>query len=175
MNWYNSTIKMRASDDLVGSDEFRAMLTNFEGVRLKAYRDSVGVLTIGYGSTGDVREGDTITMERAEELLAEDVSRFEVYVNEFVTVPLTQYQFDAILSFTFNLGQGTLSRSTLLKRLNDGKYDDVPDQIRRYHYAGGKDCHLPSSNCYGIVRRREAEAVMFSGGNWKGAVTNGSR
>lgn len=173
MNWYENTVKMRASDDLLGSREFREMLTNFEGVSLVAYQDSVGVWTIGFGSTKGVRKGDKITMERAEELLAEDVKRFEVHVNEMVEVPLTQYQFDALLSFTFNLGQGTLSRSTLLKKLNEGLYEDVPDQILRYHYAGGKDCHLPSSNCYGIVRRRKAEAVMFSGGNWKGVALNG--
>ena len=130
------------------------LIKSFEGLRLSAYKDVVGVVTIGYGTTSGVKMGDTITKERAEELLREDVKRLEGYVDRLVKVPLTQGQFDALVSFTYNLGPGALEKSTLLDQLNRGDYDSAAEQFWRWVKAGGKT--LP-----GLVRRRAAERALF--------------
>ena len=115
------------------------LIKNFEGLELKAYKDSVGILTIGYGSTGShVKSGMTITAEQAEELLKQDVSRFEKGVNDLVKVSLTQNQFDALVSFSFNLGLGNLKSSTLLKKLNASDYTGAVNEFLRWNRAGGK-------------------------------------
>src|SRR5687767_5253585 len=109
-----------------------ALLKEFEGLRTYAYRDPVGVLTIGYGSTGaHVKKGMIITTNEAEALLKKDLERFEKRVNDLVKVPLTQHQFDALVSWDFNTG--ALDKSTLLKRLNDGDYALIPDELRRWN------------------------------------------
>ncbi len=132
-----------------------ALITHFEGLRLIAYQDSVGVWTIGYGHTGpDVKPGLTITRQNAETLLANDLTRFEHGVQRLVTVPLNQNQFDALVSFSYNLGLGSLQQSTLLKKLNAGDYPGAAAQFPRWNKAGGKV--LP-----GLVARREAEATLF--------------
>jgi len=100
--------------------------------------------------------GDTITKERAEELLREDVKRFEGYVDRLVKVPLTQGQYDALVSFVYNLGPGALERSTLLDQLNRGDYDSAAEQFGRWVFAGGK-------TLAGLVRRRAAERALFEG------------
>jgi len=100
--------------------------------------------------------GDTITKEGAEELLREDVKRFEGYVDRLVKVPLTQGQFDALVSFTYNLGPGALEKSTLLDQLNRGDYDSAAEQFGRWVKAGGK-------TLAGLVRRRAAERALFEG------------
>jgi lysozyme len=89
-----------------------------------------------------------------ERLLAEDLVEFEEYVDTLVKVPLTQNQFDALVSWTFNLGPGNLQESTLLKKLNQGLYAEVPTEIRRWNKAGGEVLD-------GLVRRREAEVSLF--------------
>ena len=99
------------------SNEGLSIIKHFEGMRLIAYRDAVNVLTIGYGHTGpDVTEGMKITEEQAEDLLRKDVERFEVGT-EGLTAPvtLTQNEFDALVSFSYNVGLGALGESTLLK------------------------------------------------------------
>jgi len=139
------------------SDKGLSLIKEFEGCKLTAYKDIVGVLTIGYGSTGThVKEGMTISQERAEALLREDVLRFEQCVNKLVKVELTQNQFDALVSFAFNLGCGNLGSSTLLKKLNARDYQGAADQILRWNRAGGKIVN-------GLVRRREAERTLFLG------------
>ena len=132
------------------------LIKSFEGLRLSAYKDVVGVVTIGYGTTSGVKMGDTITKERAEELLREDVKRFEGYVDRLVKVPLTQGMFDALVSFTYNLGPGALEKSTLLDQLNLGDYDGAAEQFDRWTKAGGKVLS-------GLVRRRAAERALFEG------------
>ena len=92
-------------------------------------------------------------------LLLEDVEVFEKAVNELVEVPLEQNQFDSLISWTFNLGPTNLKNSTLLKVLNNKNYDEVPTQIKRWNKAGGKVLQ-------GLVRRREAEALLFQGKDW---------
>ena len=136
------------------------LIKHFEGCELKAYWCPAGVLTIGYGHTADVEEGDEIEQGDADKLLEADLEEFEHYVLQLVDPELTQNQFDAIVAWTFNLGPGTLKESTLLKRLNERDFDDVPYQIRRWTKAGGKE--LP-----GLVRRREAEALLFQGEDWR--------
>lgn len=133
------------------------LIKAFEGLELKAYKDSVGILTIGYGSTGShVRPGMVITKEQAEELLKQDVSRFEGGVNDVVKVPLTQNQFDALVSFSFNLGLGNLKSSTLLRKLNASDYYGAANEFLRWNKAGGKVLN-------GLTRRRQAEKDMFEG------------
>lgn len=127
-----------------------------EGLRLTAYRDSVGVLTIGYGSTGGIKPGQTITPDQAEAMLVDDLDEAAEAVRQLVTVPLTQGQFDALCSFVFNLGAGRLRDSTLLRLLNQGKYGEAAAQFRFWVMAGGKP--LP-----GLVKRRAAERALFEG------------
>ena len=132
------------------------LIKSFEGLRLSAYKDVVGVVTIGYGTTSGVKMGDTITKERAEDLLRADVKRFEDQVLRLVKVPLTQGQFDALVSFTYNLGAANLGNSTLLRLLNAGDYKGAAAQFDRWTKAGGKE--LP-----GLVKRRAAERALFEG------------
>jgi len=141
------------------SQEGLALIKKFEGCRLKAYRCSANVLTIGYGHTGGVKEDDTISQPEADELLKEDIAKFEEYVNDNVIVELKQYQFDALVAWTFNLGPGNLRESTMLKKLNDSDYASVPSEMKRWNKAGGKTLD-------GLIRRRNAEALLFQSKEW---------
>jgi len=131
----------------------------YEGLELEAYKCAAGVLTIGYGWTHDVKEGDTITEERAEELLKEGIVQYENAVHDLVDVPLEQHQFDALVSWVYNLGKANLAASTLLKKVNAQEFDEVPDQIRRWNKAGGKVLE-------GLTKRRESEAKLWSTGEF---------
>ncbi len=130
-------------------------LKEFEGFRRDAYRDAAGVLTIGYGHTGkDVRQGDRISEYGAEQLLMADVGEHEAAVRR-LRVARTQGQFDALVSFAFNLGIGRLHRSTLLKTIRcGGSKAQITREFKRWVYAGDKP--LP-----GLVKRREWEASRF--------------
>ena len=131
------------------------LIKQFEGCRLKAYQDSVGVWTIGYGHTEGVSEGMEISEHQAEIMLSSDLVKYAKYIDEYVTTALNQNQFDALTSWVYNLGPGNLRSSTMLKVLNEGSYNDVPYQIKRWNKAGGKVLK-------GLVRRREAEAKLFA-------------
>ena len=141
------------------SAEGLALIKKFEGCELEAYQDAVGVWTIGYGHIKGVKEGMTITKEQAEEMLLEELVEYENYVLEAVNHQLDQCMFDALVSWTYNLGPSNLNASTMLKVLNAGDYDGVPEQIKRWNKAGGKVIT-------GLVRRREAEALLFEGKDW---------
>ncbi|WP_397321946.1 lysozyme [Pantoea agglomerans] len=130
------------------------LVKRFEGLELKAYRDSVGILTIGYGHTHAVKAGDIITGEQADAFLREDLQVAELTVNTNVKVKLTQGQFDALVSFVFNLGSGNFVKSTLIKKLNAGDYAGSADEFGKWVNAGGKK--LP-----GLVKRRAAEREVF--------------
>ena len=134
-----------------------ALIKHFEGLRLTAYRCPAGVLTIGYGHTGpDVTEGQCITTEHAQQLLAQDLIPVESVIHRLVQYPIDQNQYDALVSFTFNVGAGALASSTLLKRLNGGEVTAVPSELRRWNRAAGQVM-------LGLVARRNAEAALWSG------------
>ncbi|MGI1283271.1 lysozyme [Enterobacter kobei] len=143
------------------SDKGIALIKQFEGCKLTAYQDSVGVWTIGYGWTQPVdgkpiRAGMTIKQETAERLLKTGLVSYEIDVSRLVKVGLTQGQFDALVSFTYNLGVRSLSTSTLLRKLNAGDYAGAADEFLRWNKAGGKVLN-------GLTRRREAERDLFLG------------
>tara|TARA_Y100000034_G_C6828849_1_gene373996 strand:- start:737 stop:1195 length:459 start_codon:yes stop_codon:yes gene_type:complete len=146
---YDSEKAMKTSE--VG----RELIKEFEGCKQVAYQDSVGVWTIGYGHTKDVYEGQLAIKKTCDRFLEEDLDEFEGYVDSYVKVELNQNQFDALVAWTFNLGPGNLSESTMLRKLNEGDYDAVPDEMRRWNKAGGEVLN-------GLVRRRDAEAGLFS-------------
>ena len=131
------------------------ILKYFEGCKLTAYQDSVGVWTIGYGHTKGVYNGMTITQEEAEQMLLTELEEYEGYIEDMVTVPLTQNQFDALVVWVYNLGPTNLRNSTLLKELNAGNYNAASTEIKRWNKAGGKVLA-------GLVKRREAEAELFN-------------
>ncbi|PDO81910.1 lysozyme [Kosakonia sacchari] len=144
------------------SDKGIALIKQFEGLRLTAYQDSVGVWTIGYGWTQPVdgkpiRARMTIKEETAERLLRTGLVGYESDVSKLVKVKLTQGQFDALVSFAYNLGARALSTSTLLKKLNAGDYRGAADEFLRWNKAGGQVLA-------GLTRRREAERALFLDG-----------
>ena len=142
------------------SEEGISLIKNYEGCRLEAYQDSVGIWTIGYGVIKGVKKGDQINQEEADHLLKEELPEYEGYINDMIKVPLEQCQFDALVCWVYNLGPNNLKDSTLLRILNDGDYDGVPEQIKRWNKAGGKVLA-------GLVKRRAAEADLFKGKEWE--------
>lgn len=130
------------------------LIKEFEGCKLLPYQDSVGVWTVGYGSTTDVQPGEPISQAEAESRLAEDVLEAEKGVSDAVRVSLTQHEFDALVCFTFNLGIGNLKKSTLLKMINAGQIEEAAGEFKKWTKAGGVE--LP-----GLVRRRYAEMKLF--------------
>ena len=134
-----------------------ALLKSFEGCKLAAYPDpGTGgePWTIGWGHTGGVKRGDTCTQAQADAWLLQDLDRFEQAVERLVSVTLTQNQFDALVSFAYNCGQGSLQTSTLLRKLLAGDYAGAQQQFSRWNRANGKE--MP-----GLTRRRAAEAELF--------------
>jgi lysozyme len=126
-----------------------------EGLSLSAYKCPAGVLTIGYGHTGnDVRSGMLITAVEASTLLTEDVSRFEVGVCEVINKPMTQGQFDALVDFAFNLGLGALRGSTLAAKFKAGDLSGASRELSKWVWGGGKMLS-------GLVKRREAARALF--------------
>lgn len=141
------------------SNDGLKLIEKYEGCKLKAYRCPAGILTIGYGHTSaagspKVIEGMIITKEQAEQILDNDLSMFEHELNAMLTREVTQHQFDALMSFTYNLGVGAMRKSTLLKRVNAGEFDKVRAEFMKWTRAAGRE--LP-----GLVERRRAEADLF--------------
>lgn len=130
------------------------LLKVHEGLRLKAYLDTGGVPTIGYGHTRGVKVGDTCAKEQALTWLAEDVSDAERDVNLYVHVPLKQNQFDALVSFVYNIGGARFATSTLLRKLNDGDYVGAAGQFVRWVYDNGRIIN-------GLALRRADECELF--------------
>lgn len=136
------------------SDKAYALIRRFEGKSNKAYQDSAGVWTIGYGHTGGVVKGQTISDDEVERLLSEDVAVAENAVND-QNLNLTQDQFDALVDFVFNLGVGNFQKSTLLKKMKADPNDPtIYDEFLRWVYAGGV-------KLLGLVRRRTDEANLY--------------
>lgn len=136
------------------SENGLSLIKHFEGCELQAYKCPAGVWTIGYGHIKTAHEGKVITQEQADEMLVEEMEEYEGYINKAVKVELNQNQFDAMVSWVYNLGNGNLGASTLLKVLNMGDYAGVPAQMLRWNKAGGKVLE-------GLTRRRQAEADLF--------------
>jgi lysozyme len=139
------------------------LIQQFEGLRTRSYRDSIGVWTIGYGHTTaagppSVTSGMQITEAEAQDILRRDVAMFEKGVARLVTVPLTNDQFSALVSFAYNVGLGNFERSSVLKSANAKDFDSVPRRLSLWTKAGGRI--LP-----GLIRRRAAEAALFASGN----------
>lgn len=135
------------------------LISSFEDTKLQAYDDSVGVWTIGIGTTvypnGEkVKKGDTCTLDQAKSYFSHDLKRFENTVNELVKVAISQNQFDALVSLTYNIGQTAFSKSTLLKKLNAKDYAGAADQFLVWIRGGGKVLK-------GLERRRAAERALF--------------
>ena len=132
------------------------MIKTFEGCELSAYWCPSGVLTIGFGHTGsDVYQGQTITEEQATALLRVDLNRFEDAVRRLIKVPLRQCEFDALVSFSFNCGEGALQHSTLRRRLNSGDDKATAFKEELPKWVNGSNGPL-----LGLVRRREAEVKL---------------
>lgn len=134
-----------------------ALIKQYEGLRLTTYKDAVGIPTIGYGHVetpippGGTR---TITAEDAEQILREDLQRFEHDVNNMLTVEVTQNQFDALVSFAFNLGPANLKSSTLFRKVNSGDFNGAAEEFPKWNHAGGQVLA-------GLTARRNAEKNLF--------------
>ena len=145
------------------SDHGLTLLRQWEGCRLKKYRDVGGKWTIGVGhllTREEIMGGkydDGITIDEAMRLLAADVKPAESAINRMVTVALLQHEFDALVSFVFNVGAQAFSQSTLLRKLNGMDYVSVPDELRKWAYVSGK-------RSQGLANRREKEIILWRGG-----------
>ena len=134
-----------------------ALIKQYEGLRLTTYKDAVGSPTIGYGHVENpIPPGGTrtITAEDAEQILREDLQRFEHDVNNMLTVEVTQNQFDALVSFAFNLGPANLKSSTLLRKVNSGDFNGAAAEFPKWNHAGGQVLA-------GLTARRNAEKNLF--------------
>jgi lysozyme len=155
--------------DMTMSDHGKRLLAQWEGFERNVYLDVAGLPTIGVGhlltkdelsSERIVIGGDAIdytlglTDEQVYDLLGQDLERFERVVNDSVEPDLAQHQFDALVSFAFNVGGGAFRQSTLLKRLNARDFADVPSQLRRWIRSGGRIVQ-------GLVNRRENEIKLW--------------
>lgn len=130
------------------------LIKMFEGCRLEAYKCPAGVWTIGYGTTKNVKQGMKITLDEANKLLLEDIKPLEITLNA-LGINFTQNQFDALISWLYNLGVGSFKTSTLRKKLLAGESDDeITEQIIKWVNAGGKPL-------LGLKKRRVEEANLF--------------
>jgi lysozyme len=143
--------------DMKASGACRALIRQFEGCFLQAYRCPAGIPTIGVGHTRGVKMGDRCSQQQADIWLSQDLEDAEAAVASLVRVPLTQEQFDALVSFTFNLGERRLAESTMLILINKGSMKAAAEQFDRWVYAGNEK--LP-----GLVKRRAAEKALFLDG-----------
>ncbi len=142
-------------------------IKRWEGLRLKSYKDLGGVYTIGYGHTRRAGPGQVISKQLAEDLLLEDIWYFEVGVRDLVKVPISQFQFDALVSFAFNVGLDRdadtkaegLGDSTLLKKLNLKDVEGAGAEFLKWNKAGGKPVK-------GLTNRRMAERLLFLEGDY---------
>ncbi|WP_407595047.1 lysozyme [Acinetobacter lwoffii] len=148
-----------ATDEMHISPSGIDLICNFEGKRLTAYDDGVGVWTIGFGTTVypngiKVMKGDTCTEAQAKTYMAHDLKKFEATVNKAVTLQLNQNQFDALVSLAYNIGTNAFSKSTLVKKLNANDIRGAADQFDVWVNAGGK-------RMQGLVNRRAKEKALF--------------
>lgn len=136
------------------SENATRLVANFEGLELCSYQDQRGIWTIGFGHTAGVKPGQSCTQAQAQAWLDDDLKRADDAVNHYVRVDLTQNQFDALVSFTYNVGAGNLEDSTLLRLLNEGDKPGASKQFLEWIHAG-------KQVSAGLVRRRFAEQALF--------------
>lgn len=144
------------------SADGRKRISEREGVRLKRYRDSVGIWTIGTGHTAMAGPPDpnivkTITMAENDAILERDLAKFEAGVEQAIKRPMTQAQFDAMVSLAFNIGLGAFAKSSVVRRFNAGDTAGAAAAFMLWVKAGGRV--LP-----GLVKRRHSEVAQFQGG-----------
>eukprot|EP00011_Vannellida_sp_DIVA3-517-6-12_P014452 CAMPEP_0114612066 /NCGR_PEP_ID=MMETSP0168-20121206/4434_1 /TAXON_ID=95228 ORGANISM="Vannella sp., Strain DIVA3 517/6/12" /NCGR_SAMPLE_ID=MMETSP0168 /ASSEMBLY_ACC=CAM_ASM_000044 /LENGTH=328 /DNA_ID=CAMNT_0001823047 /DNA_START=1 /DNA_END=987 /DNA_ORIENTATION=- len=139
------------------SDLGLSLIKDFESLFLNAYIDAVGVPTIGWGHTKGVQLGQTITTAQAEAFLVQDLADAQSTIHREVDVQLSQVQYDALVSFVFNVGGGGVINTGVARALAARNYDYVPNELSRWVYGDGKV--LP-----GLVRRRCSEGILFSRG-----------
>lgn len=132
-----------------------ALIKDSEGLRLEAYADVGGIWTIGWGHT-PAHEGQVITEEEAQALFDRDTGQFVAAINRYVTVDLSQDEFDALVSFVYNIGVGAFMNSTLLRKLNSGAYLDASTEFVRWNKVDGKPVR-------GLTNRRKVERDLFIG------------
>ena len=142
------------------SQECIDMMHHFEGWRNEAYLDPIGIPTIGVGFIDGVKMGDYMTDEEIVIRLRQELDRFKKGVGDLVKVKITHSMFDALVSFSYNLGVGSLQRSTLLTHLNSSSYQEASQEFLRWNRAGGKVL-------LGLQRRRDAERLLFLGEDWQ--------
>ncbi|CAK0764642.1 lysozyme [Gammaproteobacteria bacterium] len=149
---HNANLELRISQDGI------ELIKRFEGLRLRVYKDVARLPTTGYGHL--IKSGEHfaagITEKQAEQMLVGDLVSAQDAVKKWVKVALTQGQFDALVSFVFNVGEGNLMKSTLLRKLNDGEVAGAAEELLKWDKAGGKVVE-------GLVRRRVAESKRFVG------------
>ena len=131
------------------------VIMNSEGIRLISYKDMAGVWTIGFGHTKDVTPGQHADPKQVETWLAEDVRIAEEAVEKLVKVPISDNQFSALVSFVYNLGEGALAGSTLLRLLNEGDYINAAKQFREWDHVRTIHGHLVVAPGLRVRRRRE--------------------
>ena len=129
-------------------------ISQFEGCSLAAYKCPAGVLTIGYGHTKGVSEGDTCTQEQADAWLIDDVKETQTLLAHYVNVPVSEGEFVALVSLAFNVGVGALMKSKLLRKLNSGDREGAAEEFLDFDLANGK-------RVAGLTRRRKAEHDLF--------------
>ncbi|KAA6402535.1 MAG: putative lysozyme [Streblomastix strix] len=144
--------KLKPSQNIVD------FVKGFEGLNLTAYTCPAGIWTIGYGHTKNVKKGDQITLQQANQFLTEDLTDSGKQMVKIVKVPMTQNQYDSLVSFTFNLGIGNLQSSTLLRKLNAGDDKGASEEFLKWNHArvGGVLKVLD-----GLTKRRKAEKDLF--------------
>lgn len=135
------------------SDTCVSLVKTFEGFRADAYKCPAGVWTIGYGHTEDVKPGDKITEPQAAYLLRKELEEFSVKVDKLLK-KVSQNQFDALVSFAYNVGVSALGGSTLLKKHNAGDYDAAKDEFLKWNKAAGKELA-------GLTKRRLHESALY--------------
>lgn len=152
------SLSIKTQDKTISSKGIE-FIAGFESLKLKAYLCPANVWTIGWGTTVypsgiKVKKGDTCTVDQAKAYKSHDLNRFQKCVNDSVTVPLNQNQFDALVSLTYNIGEAAFKSSTLLKKLNAADYNGAADQFLVWNKSKGKVLN-------GLVNRRAAERTLF--------------
>ena len=139
-------------------------LASKEGTVQRTYLDSIGIPTVCTGHTGpEVKMGQFYTPEQCQEILRKDVGSVQYMIQRAIKVPLYQYEYDALVSLCFNIGNTACSTSTLFKIINNGDYAAAAAQFPRWRFAGGKDCAVRANNCYGVYLRRLDESNLWKG------------